>query len=423
MNPQNVEFVLKKSKFKKSKEYSIKKEFAFKNQNLERINQVENISKNSILVSNLYLRSKKQIKKIVFEKFDVLYGVITENKSTLKKIDTNLRNNIFRLDKKDSFFEYLLWKVVEKLLPLSLLEGLSSGLNGSQKLISPYIKGVVSALDIRYNEGFLYWIVAQKQKYKTIFIQHQHGGGYGLHQDHTPTNDETLVSDFFFTWGWTYSKTQIPSNAIQLFGIPKKRKRENSKKILFVGTDRPKQTHRFQSIPLSGQSIEYFKNQEDFYQKLNSENQLKFSIKEYPITTDFNLTEWHKKYEVHKETLPLDKTYERGLYALYIFDHNGTGYLETLMLNIPTILIWSEKFEKIESKALNYVELLIKSNILFFDINKATEFLNKNSEKIDRWWFEKNTQKKIKIFSNEFLNITKNSFDDWNKQVSDIVRQ
>ena len=81
---------------------------------------------------------------------------------------------------------------------------------------------------------------------------------------------------------------------------------------------------------------------------------------------------------------------------------NSTGYLETLNLNLPTILIFDDQYCKIRKNVKNYFLLLEEANILFKSPKNAAKFINKNYKFIDTWWKSEKVQKAIKTFSNKF---------------------
>ena len=67
-------------------------------------------------------------------------------------------------------------------------------------------------------------------------------------------------------------------------------------------------------------------------------------------------------------------------------------------MNIPVILITNKKFFIIKKEYKKYYNELIKRNIIFFDIKKASNFINQNINQLENWWFDNLTQKKIKYF-------------------------
>ena len=89
-------------------------------------------------------------------------------------------------------------------------------------------------------------------------------------------------------------------------------------------------------------------------------------------------------------------------------------FYELLTLNIPTIFFCDEKFWKLSKKCKNDFNILKKVNIYFNSINELIHFLNNsNKNKINQWWFKKETQN----VKNDFLKIyglsNKGYLDEW----------
>ena len=110
-------------------------------------------------------------------------------------------------------------------------------------------------------------------------------------------------------------------------------------------------------------------------------------------------------FHSHKNTLNfLDK------FKINIETVNSTGYLETLNLNLPTILIFDKQYCRVRKTAKKYFLLLEKANILFKNPKNAAKFINKNYKSIDNWWNSKKVQNAIKIFTNKFAKKTNDPY-------------
>ena len=97
-------------------------------------------------------------------------------------------------------------------------------------------------------------------------------------------------------------------------------------------------------------------------------------------------------------------------HKIYVDTLNSTGYLETLNLNLPTILMFDERICRIRHNAKKEFLSLEKANILFKDAKAAAKFINENYEKIDDWWFSKKVQLAVKNFTNKFARSTNNPY-------------
>ena len=76
--------------------------------------------------------------------------------------------------------------------------------------------------------------------------------------------------------------------------------------------------------------------------------------------------------------------------------------MESLNLNLPTILIFDKNYCQLRKKTLKYFRLLEKVHILFYDPKKAAKFVNKNYKNLDKWWNSRKVQNTVKMFVNQF---------------------
>ena len=102
-------------------------------------------------------------------------------------------------------------------------------------------------------------------------------------------------------------------------------------------------------------------------------------------------------------------------YKLYIETVNSTGYLESLRLNFPTILIFNNQICSIRKSAQKEMQLLKEVNILFNCPKKAAKFVNKNYLNLDKWWSDKCLQKVRRRFCNKFARTSLNPYKDFKK--------
>ena len=84
------------------------------------------------------------------------------------------------------------------------------------------------------------------------------------------------------------------------------------------------------------------------------------------------------------------------------FNYDGTGLLENLALDMPTICYWDYTFNHLTEEVVQFYQYLVDAKILFLDLDESIRHLNKYWNNIDEWWLDKNTQEKIKLFNEQF---------------------
>ena len=89
---------------------------------------------------------------------------------------------------------------------------------------------------------------------------------------------------------------------------------------------------------------------------------------------------------------------------IVIHTSNSTTMLETLSLNIPTILFWAKDEWPIHNHVKPIFKILEKNNIIFYDKAKLLRFINKNYNNFDKWWKSDKVQNCVLRFNKIFVN-------------------
>jgi len=93
----------------------------------------------------------------------------------------------------------------------------------------------------------------------------------------------------------------------------------------------------------------------------------------------------------------------------------STSYLETLSMNIPTVIVTNFELEPVRPESKKYLDLLIDSKILHLKPNTAIAHLNSIYDNIENWWFDQKLQNNIKIFCEKYGKLNYNINNDLKK--------
>jgi putative transferase (TIGR04331 family) len=98
---------------------------------------------------------------------------------------------------------------------------------------------------------------------------------------------------------------------------------------------------------------------------------------------------------------------------IFLSPYSGTGFLETLALNIPTIVSESTNRNNLFRKNANkYYEILKEAKIYFDDQELLAKHINSIWNNHQEWWDSDKVQKAKNIFCNEFAYINKNKVNE-----------
>jgi len=85
--------------------------------------------------------------------------------------------------------------------------------------------------------------------------------------------------------------------------------------------------------------------------------------------------------------------------------NNGTTYLETLNLNIPTLITYDSSYVQSRSEALPYFDRLAKVGIFHDNHQSFVNHLVKHWHDIESWWASEDVQSARLIFCDNFSRI------------------
>ena len=146
----------------------------------------------------------------------------------------------------------------------------------------------------------------------------------------------------------------------------------------------------------------FFKIISNIKNEIKSKNLL---IRFYPRNFGLNEFEvYNKKFpEIKKDRHQINYTDLISNTKIFLSPYLGTGFLETLALNIPTVVFNSKKNNfLIRDNIKNYYHNLKKVKIFFDDERELSKHINNIWKEPGTWWNSKKVQNQVKIFTNEF---------------------
>jgi putative transferase (TIGR04331 family) len=389
---QNLDFVEKKiytkEKYKKD----------FDNLNKLKFQKFFQIPDNKYFIKNIVLPKLIKIKlSLNLNKNIGLYNDISFRKN---KNFSNKRN-LFELIKCKDSFEKFIYNSLSELFPKNFIENFNFIEKNIKFLNWPKKpKIILTSYEHYFNDVFKIYTMNKKRKGSKFYIL-QHG--YQGHNDFCATFYEKKVCTKYLSWGNTSEdKKNISLFCTTTFG--KKIKKNIKKDILISYTEFSLKPWKQQIYPRLINETKIYKDDLINLISLLNKNKTEIDLKYYNQEVKKYITDEIERKFKKINFITIDKT-KRGFefsnkYKLIIETTNSTGFIEMLSLNIPVILITNKKFFNVKKEYKKYYDELIKSNIIFFDVNKASNFINSNLNNINNWWFNELTQKRIKYFSN-----------------------
>ena len=286
-------------------------------------------------------------------------------------------------------------------LPISYLEDFKKIEKISKNLNWPsFPNKVITDNHFDTNEVFKAKILNNKILNKTKLYIMQHGNNYGT-SIHTIDNPEEFTSDKFFNWGWKSKK----KNVIRFFTHSvKKRKQILKGSICLYLNHKPNFDLPWNNFD---EWEDYIDNQAKFVTNLSEAVKKNFYIKFNDFSNKYNRI-MEKKINLKKSKIKIYDPSKSWSPEITIFGYDGTGFLENLSDNKPTIAFWDINKSHLRNNVKKDFKKLEKSSIIFNDPLKTARFINNNYENIYNWWNKKETKKNIAEFINLYSRKTPN---------------
>ena len=301
-------------------------------------------------------------------------------------------------------FEEVLRKMIPMHIPTVYLEGYLI-LNQAVKNL-PWPKNPKSIFTSNAYSGddlFKAW-AAKKTENNTPLIIGQHGGHYGMNTFSFSDEHQVKIADKWLSWGWRSEnrKNIIPIGNLIAFG----RVVDYSPKggALMVEMALPRYSYYMYALPVAGQYLDYFNDQEVFLSSLPIELRQQVLLRLYHGDYGWNQADrWQDSMpEVNIDLGRKDIKQLIKKCRLYIATYNATTYLEALTWNVPTIMFWNPKHWELNKQAKPYFELLEKEGIFHTTPESAANKMIEIWDDVDGWWHSDKIQKARKVFINQY---------------------
>ena len=396
------------------KNNDIKYNSNIKNTVVKNVSKIMNkiFNKKSILIVSPYFKNntlKKYINLSLKSRFLFVFDNLQYKVSVNKSENLHLRKKLFDERFDDEFIGCAFNSLVYN-LPQIYLENYNEF---SQKVsllgIGKY-SAIYSSNALYGNEIFKFFSL-DAYKDSNIFYG-QHGGNYGIDKKHVLERIEKSFADQYFTLGWTDANEKV------LPTIVSESKKSVSENINFIMTSMPRYFYRFVYQEDSTKMLSYIENSATFLKQLKE-------VEKITVRLYMHDYMWNVKERLKDSLSVLKFDNEKDYYSqitsakLNIFDHMHTGYLETMSINKPTIVLIDKESYAFRDESIEYIDMLKRTNILFDDPFLASEFINDLD--IDQWWNSKEVQEVKDVFCYRYNRSSLNWEQEWIDELSKAI--
>ena len=316
------------------------------------------------------------------------------------------------IDYLDSRLVNIFEKLLYKYIPIIYLEGYNDAIHTVKKSNWPIRPKIIfTSISWNSDEYFKLWS-AQKVLQGSKLIVNQHGGNYGISKFNISEKHEYSICDYYISWGWSDNRKKIiPGFNLKLINKVKSQKNSKNQGVLLTQMTLPLMFYSAYSVPIGlGQWEKYFTDQKIFYDNLENEIKNEVIIRTHPKDYGQNQKSLWKSIS---DNIYFDnnQSFHKSIFTkkIVISSYNATTFLETMALNIPTIIFWSPEFWEMRDGSDEFFKRLKKVGIWHDSPLSASTFLNSIWLNIDEWWFSEKVQSEKNYFCKKFSNLDKSN--------------
>jgi putative transferase (TIGR04331 family) len=310
----------------------------------------------------------------------------------------------------DDYFKAALNTFIIDYIPKSFIEDFMYNHNESQNLRNKYSpKVILSSTQHQQNDQFKFWVaICLEHGSKLIILQH--GGNYGIGEADAFFEYELRICDKFLTWGWSDPNNEKIALGYS-FQLAKniedfKTNRDLRKNCILIQCSLPKRSYFLGAWPIGPQSYDYHLQQFAFSKDLNRRVKHNLSIRLPPTDPGWELPQRWKEFDPEIQVIPSQEEFSQVLSSakIVVCSYNGTTFLQTMKLDIPTIVFFNLDHWRISQYAYPYLMRLKAVGVFFETAADAANQVNQIWDDALVWWHSSNVQDAVIEFLQVFAN-------------------
>jgi putative transferase (TIGR04331 family) len=314
-------------------------------------------------------------------------------------------------------FPSLLHAMLPLYIPVSLLEAFPSLQRTMLALALPRPRLLYTASALHGHLGFKILAAAWREQ-GTQLASHQHGNGYGFDLIHAIEDYELRAADRFYSWGWRrHDRPVIPLSPPSLPSYPRRPRR-----VLLNCVEYPVTVYRLHFQPMPGTMETLLTETAAFLVALRPSA----DIMVRPYHVDFG---WHMKATLRRAapwaTFDEERPSSFVRYAesrLVVHNYLGTGWLETLALDVPTICFYDPQAYRFRSDVAPHIEAFERVGILHRSAVGAARFITGLWQDPEGWWRSAEVQEARESFVRTYARFSPDWRAEWEREFEDILR-
>jgi putative transferase (TIGR04331 family) len=238
----------------------------------------------------------------------------------------------------------------------------------------------------------------------------QHGGNYGVARWSFTEYHQLAISDYWLSWGWMDGKNSRikPVGNLKIAGCDLDWNERGG--ALMVEMAMPRYSYHMYSAPVASQWLSYFEDQCRFVAALPKTLRDQVLVRLY--SHDYGWCQkqrWQNRFpqiRLDDGAISIAGLIEKS--RLYISTYNATTFLESLAMNIPTIIFWKPNHWEMRDSAIPYFAELKKVGIFHESPESAAYQMVRVWDDVAGWWNQPEVQDARLYFCDRFTRMPEN---------------
>lgn len=304
-----------------------------------------------------------------------------------------------------SLFENWARKFIPSQIPAVYLEGYKNQLARTKNVHWPKSPKVIwTSNAYNFHDFFKLW-AAEKVEQGSKLIIGQHGGNYGMAKWNFSEDHQVSISDVYFSWGWmdVAQPKIVPVGQLKSLSVVSDGKAD-SQRAMLVTMELPRYSYMMMSAVVAGQWLDYLEDQYEFINLLPPGIRENFVVRLKLRENGWRSFErWQRQFPDLKIDVGKSNFHnEIKKCQLVVSTYNAATYLESMAMNIPTVIFWNPEHWELRGDATEYMKDLEKAGIFHSSPVSAAGYIEQIWPDVSGWWKSDSVQEAKNRFCQKY---------------------
>ena len=304
-----------------------------------------------------------------------------------------------------SEFEACVRALIPAQMPAVYLEGYTRLIEQAAQVPWPRHPKLIWTSNSHSTDDVFKAYAADKVQGGTPLVIGQHGGHWGVGRWSFVEDHDVAIMDRFLSWGWSSARHPNVKPACQLkvkrpLGVQHARQ---PGALLVTGAS-PRFSYWMYAAIVARQWLDYFNDQCAFVARLPRPIQDALTVRLYPEDYGWDqVARWRER--LPEVRLDQGQTRMNDLIRhsrLYISTYNATTFLESMTMNVPSVIYWNVNHWELRDSAAPYFDDLARVGVFHATPESAADHVARVWDDIDAWWSDPALQSMLARFKQRY---------------------